>query len=107
MEKPDRGKKVVILSALILFALIYSAWLISLHSWTGARRVDGMIGVLFGLYICSHPSANFLDLLIYRHSSLNQDLAGRPLALWLTLNLVTFLVGWGVFVIGTTQFTGG
>lgn len=106
MDQPGRGQKAAILGGLILGAILYSAWLFFEHTLTGTRKLDGIIGVLFGLYICSHPSANLLDLLIYRRSSLNQDLSGRSLGLWLALNLAVLLVGWGVFVIGTTQFTG-
>jgi hypothetical protein len=71
---------------------------------TGAAMLDGMIGVLLGLYVCSHPAANAIDALFYgRSASARITWSG---AAWMALNLLAMLVGWLTIVTGVTRLVG-
>ena len=57
----------------VLLAIAYGSLLIYLHTFTGSNTLDGIIGVMLGLYIGSHPAAHLLDLLYLPHGT-RQDL---------------------------------
>jgi hypothetical protein len=99
-------RKITILWALTLLGLAYSGWLQFHGTLTGADQVDGSIGVVFGLYISSHPAAFIVDLLFFRRSTVNGFSSDRSLVLWAILNLMVLLVGWFVIFIGTTLLIG-
>jgi hypothetical protein len=99
------ARKFTLLVVLILLAAAYSLAMVLLHLRIGDPRLDGAIGVVFGLYICSRPAANFLDMLLFWRSSRPPGWSRRTLILWLALNLLTLLAGWIVIVTGTTRFT--
>lgn len=86
-----------------MLAMIYYSWLHFLGEITGVPLWDGIIGVLLGLYICSHPSANAIDMLFFRRYDLRQMISGWPGVGWLVLNLLVMLVGWLIIVIGAIQ----
>ncbi len=90
---------------MILLALIYAGLFYFLPSPTGSRLGDGAIGVLLGLYICSHPAAHAVDLIFFERGVLRQARSDWGLARWLALNFLVFFVGWLVIVSGTTHFT--
>jgi hypothetical protein len=69
------------------------------HTITGLPRLDGIIGVLLGLFICSRPAANYLDLLFSR----GRTSSDRFLFGWLALNGLVIFVGWIVITIGATR----
>jgi hypothetical protein len=94
------------LLALTLGGLVYIGWLQLFGTLTGVDQVDGIIGVVFGLSICSNPAAFIVDLLFFRRSTLNVFSSGRSLVLWLIFNLLVLLVGWLVIFIGTTRLIG-
>ncbi len=98
------GPRVARLWALLTLAAGYAA----LHFWPALvrwPRADGALGVLLGLYICSHPAANAVDLLFLQRGSLGRALSGWRGAGWLALNGLTMLAGWLVIVAGATRFT--
>ena len=66
MDHHPRGRNTAVLWALILLGIAYSSLLYYGRRLTGTDKVDGIIGVLLGLYICSHPAANVVDLLFFR-----------------------------------------
>jgi hypothetical protein len=85
-------------------ALAYLGWLYHWHALSGFRLLDGSIGVLLGLYICSHPAANAVDVLFFERGALQRlstDWAGLR---WLALNLLVLLLGWVVIALGATRF---
>ena len=41
-----------------------------LHTLTGIPVLDGSMGVTLGLYICSHPAANAVDMLFFERYNL-------------------------------------
>ena len=105
MNQQSRGYNFKPLSALVLLAIAYSIALRSLHTLSNANRLSGILGVLLGLYICSHPAANLFDLLFFGRSSLHQPASRRFLYLWMAVNILVLLVGFWVIVLGTTRFT--
>jgi hypothetical protein len=94
-----------VLWGMVLLALIYAGLSYFLPDMTDSRLADGAIGVLLGLYICSHPAANAVDLLFFERGVLRRVRSDWALARWLALNFFVFFVGWLVIVSGTTRFT--
>jgi hypothetical protein len=89
----------------ILLALVYGALLYFLRSLTGYTRLDGVVGIVLGVYICSHPAANIVDLIILGRTSLRQNLSRWAYFWWWVLNFVVLLTGIGVIFSGTIRFT--
>lgn len=106
--RADRAKyqrNMQTLFILILIGLAYIAWLRLHLPLTGAHQWDGIIGVLYGLYACSHPAGNVLDLILYgRYFHLPAD-ARRVYNVWWFVNLLVLLVGYFVIVSGLLRFT--
>ena len=71
-------------------------------------RVDGLFGMLLGLYICSHPAANVLDILLFMKPEIREGLiTSNQGRFWLLLNLLTFLAAWVVVFAGILRFVSG
>jgi hypothetical protein len=98
-----RGK-IVRLWGLLAVAVFYISWMLFRHTLTRHARLDGGIGVLGGLYVCSHPAANFVDLLFFRRNIFEDLLQGWKGITWLVLNLVTFFLGCLMITIGAIRF---
>jgi hypothetical protein len=71
----------------------------------GRAELEGIIGVVLGLFVCSLPARHFLDLLIYWRTEGNRFRGQGALAWWLAANALVMLVGWLTIVIGATRFT--
>ncbi len=100
MEHRRSAWSISLLLGLILVALIYSGIMYTRSVFAPDDWGAGTIGVLLGLFICSRPAANLLDLLYRSHYS------GPPsLWVWLTLNGLTLLAGVIVVFLGVMQFT--
>ncbi len=100
MEQP-RGRNYKMLGVVILLAVIYGGWMAAQRTITDMPRLDGIIGVLLGLFICSRPAANMLDLLFARHyrvATSEWSAIG-----WLALNGLVLFIGWLVITIGATR----
>ncbi len=95
------------LVGVIVLAIVYAALLYFGGTLTGTARLDGIVGVVLGLFICSHPSANVVDVLIFGRILGRQGMTKRTYILWWVLNAVVFVVGFIVIVSGTTRFTAG
>ncbi len=93
----------VLLWALVLLAVAYPVLLHYTFSLTGSVRWDGVIGVLLGLYICSHPAANFLDMILFGGRSAPKFSSMRSALLWLVLNMLVMATGWFVIFIGAAK----
>ena len=107
MGQHRRRRNTKVLWGLILLATAYSSLLYDRHTPTGTNTLDGSIGVLLGLYICSHPAANAVDLLFFERGALHQISSEWTGIGWLALNMLVLLVGWIVIVIGATRLAGG
>ena len=99
----SHGRNSQKLWALILLGIVFSGLLYCRITLTGADSLDGILSVLFGLYICSHPAANMVDLLFFRRGGGFRFPSSRSAALWLILNLLVLLIGWAVIFLGTTR----
>ena len=104
MEQQRYRNKMRTMLVMVLLAIVYTILLIILHTLTGDKLADGAIGVILGLYICSHPAANAVDLIFMERGALQRISAQWSGVQWLTLNLVTMIAGWIVIVIGAGRF---
>ncbi len=76
----------------------------ALRTLTGRGRVDGIIGVVLGLYVCSHPARHFLDMLLYWRIERPRFPTRKAISWWITLNSLVLFVGWLVIAFGVTRF---
>jgi len=86
---------------MVMIAGFYIGWSARVGTFTGSNRWDGLLGILLGLYICSHPAANMLDMLLFMpadtREGLLKDATGWS---WLFLNALVFLAAWAVIFKG-------
>jgi hypothetical protein len=104
MDQPRRTRNSRLLWGLILLATAYGGWFYFPLSLTGTALLDGSIGIVLGLYICSHPAANAVDMLFFERSAPWRRSTPWSNLGWLALNLLTLLAGWVVIVIGAARF---
>jgi hypothetical protein len=97
-----RGRNYKTLGVVVVLALFYGGWMHTQRTITGNNTLDGVIGVLLGLFICSRPAANLLDLLFVARSSQSSSSEWSSLG-WLVLNGLVLFVGWIVITIGATR----
>ena len=88
---------------MVLLAIAYTGLLHYLHTLTGISVLDGSMGVILGLYICSHPAANAVDMLFFERYNLRQISSEWSGVGWLALNALVLLAGWMVIFIGLTR----
>jgi hypothetical protein len=89
--------------ALVLAAFAYAAIFHYTLTLTGSVRLDGVIGVILGLYICSHPTANFLDLFLFSGRSAPKFASWWSALLWFAFNVLVMAAGWSDIFIGATK----
>jgi hypothetical protein len=99
-----RGRSSGALWLFMLLALAYCGLLLVYSPLTGAERIDGAIGVVLGLYVCSHPASNVLDLLFMDGGVVRRGGEERGIA-WYILNLLVLMAGWFAVWLGLTRFT--
>ena len=102
MDQHRRGLNIKVW-VLVLLGVAYSSVLYYQPMLTGTNNVDGIIGVLLGLYLCSHPAANVVDMLFFGGRDRRQFSSRRSAVLWLALNMLVLLIGWIVIFVGTTR----
>ncbi len=105
MDQYWRGRSSGALLGFMLLALGYSALLYAYSPLTGVLRIDGAIGVVLGLYVCSHPASNVLDVLFLDGGAGRRGQSEEHGIAWYTLNLFVLLAGWLVVLMGLTCFT--
>jgi hypothetical protein len=103
-QRPER--KIITLSILVVLGIAYSIFVCSRRTLTGMNHLGGIIGVVLGLYICSHPAANLVDMFFYRRGIRQQFSSKRSALLWLALNVMLLFIGGIVIFTGTTQLIG-
>jgi len=98
-------RNIWLLVSMLILAGLYVGWLAYFGQLSHSSRLDGTLGILLGLYICSHPAANMLDILLFMtadtRESIGSTASGR---LWLILNLLTVLASWAVIFSGALRF---
>ena len=102
--RQHRGK-IRFLGGLILLGLIYSGWLHFHFRLTGIQQLDGVFGVLLGIYTCAHPAANLLDMALYHHGLPGPISSKSAYVRWWALNIAVVLVGWVTIVTGLLRFS--
>ena len=105
MDQDHYRRKTKLLWSLILLAAVYSLWFDQRHRLTGNHTIDGAISVLLGLYICSRPAGNAIDLLFFERTAFHRIVSEWSSIKWLALNILTLLLGWIVIYLGTTHLT--
>jgi hypothetical protein len=106
MDDRHYRRKAGLLWVLISIAAVYSLWFDQRHRLTGNPMIDGALSVVLGLYICSRPAANAIDLLFFERASFRNVIAQWSGIGWLALNILTLLMGWIVIYLGTAHLTG-
>jgi hypothetical protein len=106
MEQPPLGHKIIVLSLLIVLGVAYSGFLYFQPTLTGRHVLDGIIGVVLGLYISSHPAAHLVEMLFYRGTVRYSFSSTRSLVLWLFLNVLVLFISGMVIFVGTTRLIG-
>lgn len=86
-------------------AVVYIFWMILLHNLTLNTRLDGVLGVLGGLFVCSQPSANFVDILFFGRFTAVRSLRTGGWIAWVGVNLLVFVLGILMITVGTVQFS--
>ncbi|HEX9117572.1 MAG TPA: hypothetical protein VGA61_15990 [Anaerolineae bacterium] len=107
MYQPRTKRGSTFLWVLIAVAALYGALLVFRHTLTGVVRWDATIGVVLGLFICSRPVSNMLDLILFGRQLRPQFASQRAEIAWLVLNVVVLLIGLLVLTSGTTRFAAG
>jgi hypothetical protein len=85
-----------------------SAYLFWQYNWpysSGNSVLDGMVGVVLGLFICSRPAANGIDLIFVERGAFKRVLRQRSGVAWFLLNGLVMLVGWFVISVGAARLT--
>ena len=85
-----------------------SAYLLWQYYWpysSGNAGFDGMVGVVLGLFICSRPAANGIDLIFVERGAFKRILKQRYGVAWFLLNGLVMLVGWFVISVGAARLT--
>jgi hypothetical protein len=102
---PDYRPNRKTLLALLVPAAGYLLWQRQAPYWTGIDRLDGSIGLVLGLYLCSRPAANGIDLFFAERGSWRRTFTPRSGLEWLALNAVVMLAGWLVLVTGAARLS--
>lgn len=95
----------VALVALLVPAGAYLAWQQTLPPITEHDRWYGVAGMLLGLFICSKPARNGIDVLLFERVSLRRVMQGVPGLSWLLLNALVMLVGVFVIIAGALRMS--
>lgn len=103
MDQHRHRRNTRTLWGMVLLAIAYAGLLHYLRTLTGIPVLDGSIGVTLGLYICSHPAANAVDMLFFERYYLCQVSSEWSGVGWLALNALVLLAGWMVLFIGLTR----
>jgi hypothetical protein len=106
MDQFWRARTASALWIFLLLALAYSWLLVTFGPLvTGEPRYDGAIGVVIGLYVCSHPASNVLDLLFMEGGAVRGRRSKEGGVGWYLLNLLVLVAGWLAVFLGVVQFT--
>ena len=90
----------------VVLALAFAVPILLLGTITGTPALDGLVGGLLGLYICSHPARNTVDALFADRFALRRISATWAGKRWLALNGLALLAGWGTIWLGMVSLVG-
>jgi hypothetical protein len=103
MDQQPLGRKIITLLVLIVLGIAYGGFLYFQPTLTGRYVLDGIIGVVLGLYISCHPAAHLVEMLFYRRAMRYSFPSKQSLVLWLFLNGLVLLISGVVIFVGTTR----
>ena len=106
MDQQRLDRKIVTLSVLIALGIAYSGFLYFQPTLTSRQDLDGIIGVVLGLYISSHPAAHLVEMFFYRRAIRYRFSSRRSVVLWISLNVLVLLISGIVIFAGTTRLIG-
>ncbi len=92
--------------ALVVVALIYVAGLTSGVARSVAPPLYGGAGIVLGLFICSRPASNLVDIVLFGRTVPWQTSSRRDDIIWLVLNVVVMLAGCVVLFAGAVRLAG-
>ena len=99
------GHNTPLLCFWVLVAGLFVGGLATLGQFTTNARFDGSLGMFLGLYICSNPAANMLDMLLFMNADTRERITSTSSGrFWLALNALTMLAGWVVIFCGALHF---
>ncbi len=99
MKTKQHGYSLKWFAGLTLAAVVYGIWIFTLTPATAHEPLEGILGIVLGLFICSHPCGNILDIWIYKRNTLEPGFWGYA------VNLLILFTGWLVIFLGTLQLT--
>ncbi len=105
MKRPEDRRNYGTLAVMVLLAVAYH---VTVYYWRPLwyyHKVEGILGILAGLFICSFPAANLLNMLYDLLGRRLQKQDGFSLFFWLLVNFVVLLIGWFIITLGATRFT--
>ena len=102
MNRQDRNTRA--LWASIAIGAAYLAFVDRLAGQMVNDILRGSIGVVLGLYICSHPAANAVSFLFFDRGGPRGVGSGWAGLGWVVLNVAVVLLGWLVITSGMTRF---
>jgi hypothetical protein len=88
----------------VLLAIGYSSAFLFFYTLTGSTTLDGIVGILLGLYVGAHPAAHLIDLLYLPHGTRHELLSSEQGLVWLVVNILVVVVGILTIVIGANRF---
>jgi hypothetical protein len=106
MDQQSLGRKIITLSLISMVGIAYSGFLHFHPTLTGRYVLDGIIGVVLGLYISSHPAAHLVEMLFYRRAMRYSFSSKRSFVLWLSVNVLVLFISGIVIFAGTTRLIG-
>ncbi len=106
MDQQRLGSKIITLSVFMALGIAYSGFLYFQPTLTGRYLFDGVVGVVLGLYISSHPAAHLVEMLFYGWAMRCSFSSKRSVILWLSLNVLVLFISGVVIFIGTTRLIG-
>ena len=89
---------------LLLIAGAYTGGLAYRHRITGIVRLDGSIGVVLGLFVCSRAASNLIDLALFGKNFSPAGTSRNSELRWIALNLLVLAIGCAVIIGGATLF---
>jgi hypothetical protein len=106
MYQPRHRRNITTMWLLVLVSLFYLGGLTALHTFTGMPRIDGSIGIVLGLFICSRPASNLVDLVLFSRTIPWQTSSRRADVIWLGLNVLAMIAGCVVLFSGAVRLAG-
>jgi hypothetical protein len=97
----------LLLWTLAFVSAAYLAWQYTWPAYTGGDTLDGIVGIVLGLYICSRPAANGIDLLFTERGAFGQLVSSVGGLAWFLLNSIVMLMGWFVISVGASRLNHG